>query len=237
MTEKSLRRTLVLPIAAAGIFVVGGCGGHSGGVPSNAIAVVGEQTVTKPQLDDLLNQTRASSRKSGRPFPKPRTPQYRQIRAQLVQFLVRRAQLAAEAKARGLEVSDEQIEQRRKVVVERYFRGDDGLYAERLEKNGLTEQQARADIEATLIQEALLEDVGKDVKLSDAELSRYYQKNKRKYARSFDQVKEVVRAELLQAKRNEAKAKYLARLARKDNVDYQVGFGPRIARQGEGRRS
>jgi foldase protein PrsA len=331
LTEKSLgsvhlRRILALAIAAAALFVAGGCAGDSGGVPSDAIAVVGGQTVKKSELERLLKQARPNAGETGRPFPKPGTAQYRQIREQLVQYLVRRAQLAAEAESRDIEVSDEQIEERRKLVVEQYFGGNKDLYRKQLEKNGLTEEQARADAEATLIHEALFKDVGKDVKVSDAEMRRHYGKNKRKYStpaqreirqilvkaeqgalarslvaqlrsgasfeqlarrysqdprskdaggrlelskgqaspglervvfsipthrlsdpirtpfgwhvieplgpvrpaktRPYGQVKHEVRAELVQTKQNQASAKYLARLARKENVKYQVGFGP-----------
>jgi parvulin-like peptidyl-prolyl isomerase len=322
-----LRRLLVLPIAAAAVFVAAGCALDSGGVPSNAIAVVGEQTVTKSELDLLLDQARANARESRRSFPKPGTAEYRQIRAQVVQYLVRRAQLAAEAEARDIEVSNEEIEQRRKLVVKQYFGGNEDLYRKQLEKTGGTEEQARADIEARLIQEALFKDVGKDVKVSDAEMRRHYRKSKVKYStpaqreirhilvkaeqgplarrlvsrlrsgvsfgrlarrysqdprsknaggrivlskgqagaalekvafsipahtlsdpirtrfgwhvvealgplrpgttRPYRQVKEAIREELLQTKKNEASTKYLVRLARKNKVKYQAGFGPR----------
>jgi foldase protein PrsA len=322
-----LRRLFVLPIAAAALSGAAGCALDSGGMPSNAIAVVGEQTVTKSELDRVLDQARANARDTSRPFPKPGTAQYRQMREQVVQYLVRRAQLAAEAEARDIKISDEQIEKRRKRLVEQYFGGNEEAYRKQLEKNGGTEEQARADIEATLIQEALFKDVGKDAKVSDAEMRRHYRKNKDKYStptqrqirhilvkaeqralarrlvgqlrsgasfgqlarrysqdpRSkdaggrlelskgqagaalekvafsirahtlsdpirtrfgwhviealgpvrpaktapYDQVKEAIREELLQTKKNEASTKYLVRLARKNKVKYQAGFGPR----------
>lgn len=320
------RHLRLLALAAAAVLVVAGCAGDSDEVPSNAIAVVGEQTVTKDELDRLLDQARANAKKSRRPFPKPRSAQHRQIREQLIQYLVRRAQLAAEAKARGIEVSDEQIEQKRKLVLEQYFGGNEDLYRKQLEKNGVTEEQALADIEAMLIQEALFRNVANDVKVSDAEVRTHYRKNKQKYslpaqreirqilvkaeqralaasvadqlragasfeqlarrysqdprsrdaggrlelsqgqaspaldrvafsirthtvsdpirtqfgwhviealgpvrpakARPYDQVKEAIRAELLQRKKSRAGSRYLLRLARKNDVRYQAGFGP-----------
>lgn len=316
-----------LSIAAATLLIAAGCAGDSSGVPSSAIAVVGGQTVKKSELERLLKQARANAGETGSPFPKPGTAQYRQIREQLVQYLVRRAQLAKEAEARDIEVSDEQIEERRKLVVEQYFGGKEDLYRKELDKNGVTVEQARADAEATLIQEALVKGVDKDVKVSDAEMRRHYAKNKRKYStlaqreirhilvkaeqralartlvdrlrsgasfeqlarrfsqdpraknaggrielwkgqaspeleriafaipthtlsdpirtrfgwhviealgpvrpgktRPYGQVKEAVRAELLQRKRSEASTKYLVALARKHDVEYQAGFGPR----------
>ena len=196
-------------------------------MPTNAIAVVGEETVSKAELDRLFDRARVNSTQSGRPFPKPGSAQYVQIREQLVQFLVRRAQLAQEAQERGIEFSDEELEQRHKGLVQQYYGGNRELYDKQLEKNGLTDEQARDDLEAALIQEALVEDVGKQVKVSEAELRRHYAKNRRKYKRPYGLVKEALREELLRTKRNEASSKYLVRLTRKKNVQYQVGFGPR----------
>jgi parvulin-like peptidyl-prolyl isomerase len=177
-----LQRILILPIAATVLLAGAACGGDSSAVPASAIAVVGKQTVTKAELDRLLDQTRASSERSRSPFPKPGTGQYQQIRDQLVQFLVRRAQLAAEADARGIGISDEHVEQRRAWLVRQYFGGNEKLYEERLEENGSTEEQMRAELKAALIEEALLKDVGKEIEVSDAEMRKHYGKNKGEYA-------------------------------------------------------
>jgi FKBP-type peptidyl-prolyl cis-trans isomerase (trigger factor) len=229
-----MRRVLFIPVAAALLFASVACGGDSGDVPSDAIAVVGGQTVAKDDFDRLLDQARANSRGSRRPFPKPGTPQYVQIHDQLVQFLVRRAQLAEEAEERGLEVSDEQVERRREELVQQFFRGDDELYDKHLEKTGVTEEQLRADIKASMIQEALFKDVAKDVKVSEAELRKHYRKNERRYSGPYEQVKKRVRQDLLQRKRSVASAKYVQRIARSQEVRYQQGFAPRTSRQSRG---
>jgi parvulin-like peptidyl-prolyl isomerase len=180
--ESAVRRGFLLLVFAVVLLAAAACGGGSEKVPSDAIAVVDGQTVAKADLDRLFRQARANSRASGRPFPKRGTAQYSQIRDQLVQFLVRRAQLAAEADRREIDIS-EQVEQRQQELVEQYFGGNEALYAKRLKKNGLTEEQARADLEASLIQDALFEDVGvEDVKVSEAEMRRHYRKNRQTYA-------------------------------------------------------
>jgi hypothetical protein len=226
-TSARLRRTAVLPLAAAFLLAAAGCGGDSSAVPADAIAVVGNESVAKAELVHRLDQARASARKSRRPFPKPGTVPYLQIREQLIQFLVGRAQAAEDAEERGIEFSDEDVEQRRKELVRQYFGGNEELYERQLRGSGIPGDQARADIEAMLIQAALLAKVGNEVKVSDAEMRRYYTTNRRKYARPYGQVKEAIREKLLQTKRSEASSKYLLQLARKKNVRYQVGFGPR----------
>lgn len=229
-----MRRILIIPVAAALLFASVACGGDSGDVPSDAIAVVGGQTVEKADFDRLLDQARANSKRSRHPFPKPGTPQYVQIHDQLVQFLVRRAQLAQEAEERGLEVSGEQVERRRKQLVQQFFGGDDELYDKHLAKTGATEEQIRADLKASMIQEALFKEVGKGVKVSEAELRTHYRKTKRRYSGPYEQVKGAVREALLQRKRSVASAKYVQRIARSQDVRYQQGFAPRSTRQGRG---
>jgi parvulin-like peptidyl-prolyl isomerase len=326
VVRKSVRHIFVLFIAATLVLGAVGCGG-SDSAPKDAVAVVGDEAVTKQDLNQLLEQTRANAKKSGRPFPKQGTPRYRQIRDQLIQHLVRRAQLAAEARDRDIEISDEEIEQKRNFLVATYFGGSEKRYRERLAKQGVTDAEARADLEASLLQQELLENVSKDVKVTDAEVRKHYDKNKREYStaarreirqilvggnqralaqrlvdqlqegasfaqlarrysrdarakssggrfeiakgdanrayervaftvpkgriagplrtqfgwhviealgpvrrgktRSYAEVKEQIRQELLQARRSEASSKYLLEIIRKKNVEYQADYAPR----------
>jgi parvulin-like peptidyl-prolyl isomerase len=179
--RKSVRHIFVLLIAAILVSGTIACGG-SDGMPKDAVAVVGDETVTKEQLERLLAQTRASAKEGGRKFPKKGTPQYRQIRDQLIQYLVRRAQLFAAADERDIEISDEEIEERRKLIVAQAFGGSEKRYRERLAKQGVSEEQARADLEASLIQRELFNSLAKDVKVTDAEVRKHYNKNRAKYS-------------------------------------------------------
>jgi foldase protein PrsA len=181
VVRTSVRHIFIGLLAATVLVGAPACGGDDG-VPKDAVAVVGDETVKKEELDRLLKQSRANAKETRRPFPKEGTPQYRQIRDQLVQYLVRRAQLAAAADERDIEISDEEIEQKRKQIVAQYFGGSEKRYRERLAKQGVSEEQARADLEASLIQEELFKDVGKNVKVTDAEVRRHYNKNKQRYA-------------------------------------------------------
>ena len=140
---RDLRRTIGF-LAAAVVIVFAGaaCSSGSDDVPSNAIAVVGDETVTKADYNRLLGQTRANSKASKRPFPKSGTAEFAQIRHQIVQYLVRRAQLEAEADKRGIEISDEEVDRRRNQFVQQYFGGNEKAYAKQLEASGVTDEQA-----------------------------------------------------------------------------------------------
>jgi parvulin-like peptidyl-prolyl isomerase len=328
---RHLRRTLILPVAAAFLFAAVACGGDDddGDVPSNAVAVIGDQTVTKADFDRLLNQARSSYKESKREFPKPGTEEYVQLRDQIVSYLVQRAQFAEEAEKRDIEVSDQQVDKRLDQLVQQFFDGNKKRYEKQLKDNGVTEDQVRSDIRAQLIQEELFKDVTKDVKVSDAEARKYYSENKEQYqtpaqrdirhilvkknqqalanqlaaqlrsgasfpklarqhsqdpgskkqggrleiskgqtvapfdkvafsiARNkisdpvktqfgwhviealsavkpakttpFKQVKEAIRQQLLQTKKNEKSSSYVEDLKKSDDVSYQVGFAPRKA--------
>ena len=181
---RTLRLYTLLPAAAALLLLVGvACGGGgSDDVPSNAIAVVGDETVTKADFDRLLNQAEQSYRDSNRPFPKAGTDEYVQLRDQIVQYLVRRAQFAEEASGRGIEISDDQVGKRLDQLVQQYFQGSKKRYEEQLKKNDVSDEQVREDIKAQLIQEELFKSVTKDVDVSQAELLKYYKENKQQYS-------------------------------------------------------
>jgi parvulin-like peptidyl-prolyl isomerase len=179
---RHLRRILILPIVAAFLFAAVACGGDGDGdVPSNAVAVIGDQTVTKADFDRLLNQARSSYKESKRKFPEPGTEEYVQLRDQIVSYLVQRAQFAEEAEKRDIDVSDKQVDKRLDQLVQQFFDGNKKRYEKQLKDNGVTEDQVRSDIEAQLIQEELFKDVTKDVKVSDAEARKYYKENTDQY--------------------------------------------------------
>jgi parvulin-like peptidyl-prolyl isomerase len=181
---RTLRFYILLPAAAAAILLVGvACGGGgSDDVPSNAVAVVGDETVTKADFDRLLNQAQQSYRDSNRPFPKAGTDEYVQVRDQVVSYLVRRAQFAEEASSLGIEVTDEQVDKKLDQLIQQYFQGNKKRYEEQLKENAVSDQQVREDIKAQLIQEGLFKEVTKDVKVSNAEMLKYYRDNKQQYS-------------------------------------------------------
>jgi parvulin-like peptidyl-prolyl isomerase len=177
------RLKLTLPILLALIaFVVAGCGGEDDeSVPADAIAVVGDVEVPKSEFDVLLGQARRSYKAQKREFPKAGTPEYATLKNQAVAFLVQRAQFEQQAEELDVEVSDEQVDKRLEQTKEQYFGGDEKRYQAQLKEQGLTEEQVRRDLRAQLLQEALFKKVTAGVKVTDAEVRSYYEKNKEQY--------------------------------------------------------
>src|SRR6476661_6095075 len=87
------RNTLLLLLAVIVALLAAGCGGGgSGDVPKDSVAVVGDQEISRDQFETLLNQAKKSYATQKRPFPKPGTPEYEQLKNQAVQYLVQRAE-------------------------------------------------------------------------------------------------------------------------------------------------
>jgi len=163
----------VLALAVA----VAGCGGGSDSasdLSSTDVAVVGEQSISKTQFQDLMATAEASFKQQGRKFPKQGTSEYASIKSQAVTLLVQQAEREQKAKALGIDISDKQIDDRLAQIKKQYFQGKESTYKAQLKKQGLSEEQVRSDIRAQLISEALFKKVTNDVKVSDADVHAYY---------------------------------------------------------------
>src|SRR6266545_3117905 len=121
--------TVILVLAALVAVLAAGCGGGGSSVPSDGVAVVGDQTITKAQFDQLLGQAKKSYSSQKRPFPKPGSPEYEQLKNQAMQYLVQRAEFAQKAKDLDVDVTDKQIDDRLKQIKKQYFDGHKTQYS------------------------------------------------------------------------------------------------------------
>jgi parvulin-like peptidyl-prolyl isomerase len=171
---KMSRLTPILAVLVVAL-AVAGCGGKSTAKLSTAdVAVVGGTSISKSQFQDLMSTAEASFKQQGRTFPKQGTAEYATIKSQAVTLLVQQAEREEKAKDLGVEISDKQIDARLKQIKQQYFGGKEAQYKSQLKKQGLSEAQVRADIKAQLISEELFKKVTSDVKVSDADVHKYY---------------------------------------------------------------
>jgi peptidyl-prolyl cis-trans isomerase C len=178
-----MKRTAVIIVvlaAFAGLALVG-CGSDEKAVPSNAVAVVGDETITKSEFDQLINQARGSYTQQKRPFPKPGSQEYQALRGQAMQFLVQRAQFEQKAGDFDIKVEDKDVDARLKQLKKQYFQGSEKKYKEQLKQQGLDEEQVKDDIRAQLIQEKIYAEVTKGVEVSNKEIEATYKKNRSQY--------------------------------------------------------
>ena len=177
-----LRLTSLVLLALAALLLAAGCGGDDDeSVPSDAVAVVGDEEVPKSEFDALIGQAERSYKAQKREFPKVGTPEYATLKNQAVAFLVQRAQFEQQAEELDVEISDKQVDARLEQTKKQYFGGDEKRYQAQIKEQGLTEAQVRRDLRAQLLQEELFKKVTVGVKVADAEVKSYYDKNKDQY--------------------------------------------------------
>jgi foldase protein PrsA len=157
------------------------CGGSEKKVPDNAVAVVGDQDISKTEFDALMERAKKAYEQQDREFPKAGTPEYRTLQNQAIQYLVQQAKYRQKADEMNLEISEKEVDERLKQVKQQYFGGNDQQYKKNLADQGLTEEQVRREIENQLISEKIYEKVTEGVKVTDQEIEEHYNKNKADY--------------------------------------------------------
>jgi parvulin-like peptidyl-prolyl isomerase len=177
---RHIRFLLLIPVAAIGL-AAAGCGGGGTSVPSGSIAKVGDISITQAQFDKLMERAKQSYKTNGTPFPKAGTADYDRIKSQAVSFLVQRAEFAQEAEKEKITISQEQIAKRLTDIKKQYFPGDEKAYLAQLKKQGLTQEEVDSDIKDQLISQALYDKVTAGVKVSDAEVLKYYNEHIAEY--------------------------------------------------------
>lgn len=161
-----------------------GCGGGSTSVPSDAVAVVGSDTITKAQFNALLDGARRTYKARKTPFPKPGTTEYKSLQDQAMSYLVNQDELAQKGKQMGITVSPKDVQARLAQIKQQYFGGSETKYKAQLKAQGLTEAQIEQDINSQLLSEKIYAKVTADVKVSPAEVKAYYNAHKSTYSQA-----------------------------------------------------
>jgi parvulin-like peptidyl-prolyl isomerase len=172
---------LALLLCALVAVALAGCGGDKE-VPSDAVAVVDGTEIARSDYEALITQAKKSYKNQKREFPAAGSQEFQTLRNQAVQFLVQREQFEQEANDMDVDVTDKQIDARLEQIMKQYFGGDKTKYEKQLKEQGLTEKQVRNDIRAQIVSEKIFEQVTKDVKVNDADIASYYEKNKQQYS-------------------------------------------------------
>ena len=173
---------LALLLCALVAIALAGCGGGSDDVPADAVAVVDGEEVARQDYDAVISQAKTSYKNQKREFPAAGSQEFQTLRNQVVQFLVQREQFEQEAEDRGIEVTDKQVDARLEQIQKQYFNGDKKKYDKQLKEQGLTERQVKNDLRAQIISEKLFAQVTGVVKVTDAQIEEYYEKNKAQYS-------------------------------------------------------
>src|SRR3954454_16928541 len=178
MRLRFLPVALLLVLAA---LLVAGCGGGSKNVPANAVAVVGDDTITKEQFNFLLAGAKRTYKARKTPFPKAGTTQYKSLQDQAMQYLVQEAEYEQKAKDLGVTISDADVQARLAKIKKQYFGASQSKYQAQLKAQGLTEQQIMQDLHAQILSEKLYNKVTSGVTASKSDIQAYYTSHKSDY--------------------------------------------------------
>jgi len=162
--------------------VAGGCGGStSASLNSNDVAVAGSNQITKDQFTSLMARAKKSYDSQKRPFPKPGSTEYEQLKGQAVTFLIQQAEFEQEAASLGIKITDDKVNKRIDQLKKQFYGNSDERYKKTLAQQGLTEAQAKDAVRAQLISEELFKKVTDKVKVSDKQIKDYYDTHKAQY--------------------------------------------------------
>jgi parvulin-like peptidyl-prolyl isomerase len=163
---------LLLTLAAAGC----GGGGSSTKVPSDAVAVVNGDTISRSEFDLAMARSKRGYKQQKRPWPKAGTQQFQQIQQSALTFLVQLQELEQKAKELDVEVTDKQVDAKYSQL-QKQLGGAKNLKTQ-AKAQGLTLQDVRdVVIRPQLLSEGIYKKVTKDAKVSDKDVSDYYKKN------------------------------------------------------------
>jgi peptidyl-prolyl cis-trans isomerase C len=175
-------RRITLFVFTSLAFVAAGCGGTTTAtLGSDDAAVVGSQQITKEQFQDLMDRAKKSYDTQKRPFPKPGSTEYEQLKSQAISFLIQEAEFEEEGEKMGVDVSDKKVDKRIDQLKKQFYGGSEKRYQQVLKQQGLTDEQAHEAVRSQLIREELFKKVTDDVKVSDKEIENYYSTHKSQY--------------------------------------------------------
>jgi parvulin-like peptidyl-prolyl isomerase len=180
-----LRFLPLFALLAVVAVVVAGCGGSSTkAVPSDSVAVVGDAHITKSEFSLLMDGTKSAYVARKTPFPKPGTSQYKALQDQTMKYLVQQSELEQKAKGLGIVVTDKNVQARIAQIKKQYFAGDDAKYKKQLKAQGLTEPLLALNLHGQILSEKLYAKVTGAVKVTDADIQKYYNDHKSTYAQA-----------------------------------------------------
>jgi foldase protein PrsA len=222
---------LVLAVSACG-------GGGARSVPSDSVAVVGGDNITKSEWDALIQQTKQNYKATNHSFPKPGTPELANLRTNATQFLISASEYEQEAAKMGIKVSDDDVQARLDQIKKQFYASQSGgkpaskeqiekRYQQALKQQGFTDDEVRKGIRITLYRERVQKKVTEGVTVSDDDVTSYYDKHKQQYETPAQPASRDVRHILVKKKAKadqiyaelQKNPKLFPKLAMKDSID------------------
>jgi len=176
----NLVRITFAVLAATAALVASACGGTAS-VPSGSVAVVDGTDISKDELDQLLDQAKQGYEANKQEFPKVGTPEYQSLQTQYLAYLVQREEFRQAAAELGVQVTDKDVADAEAELVKSRFDGNRKEYEKALKQQGLTPEDYRSTLEASVLAQKLYEEVTKDTKVTEQDILQYYTQNQSQY--------------------------------------------------------
>ena len=178
-----LRYFLLLPaLVVVGLLAAGCGGGGTRSVPSDAVAVVGNDTITKADFNFWMGTAQRAYKARKQTFPKPGSTQFKSIQDQVITYLVEQDELQQRAKDLGVTVTPKDLKARLAQIKVQYFSGSEAKYKAALVAQGATEKQVELQVTAQLLSEKIYNKVTGKLKVGDAAVKAYYLAHKTQYS-------------------------------------------------------
>lgn len=176
---KRLFIVLCLALLTGALAACGGSGTPS--VPSDAVALVNGDSITKVQFNSLMDATAKVDKVNKQTPPTPGTTAYKQLEDRVLTFLVQLDELTQKGKTLGVNITDAQVEKQVNKVKQQYFGGKDAKFEKGLETQGLTLEIYRLEWRSQLLSQGIYQKVTKNVKVAPAAVQAYYNSHKSSY--------------------------------------------------------
>jgi foldase protein PrsA len=204
------RFLLLLALGGLSATAVAACGND---VPPNAVAKVGDETITQDEFDKWV-ETAAAKKKAPAPegqdkqsdaqLKKQCETEFDTLKSEVMQFLIQAEWVQQEAEKRDIEVSDKAV---RKSFADQKKQAfpTEKAYKEFLKTSAMTEEDILFRVKLDQLQQKLTQKVTEDAKkVTDADVEEYYEKNKSRFSQPERRDLRVVLTKT-EAKANEAR--------------------------------
>lgn len=218
----------LLGVAAAGL-TVAACGGES--VPSDAVATVGDVTVTKADFQDLLTQAQVQMKAQGMNVPKEGSAAYDHYVAQVVNYLVQEQVVEQSAEELGVSITDKEVGEQVAELVQAY--GGEQKVVDLLAEQGMTMELLKRSIRSQTLSDRAAEIVTKEASVSDAEIQMYWEAHKaelskKKKTATLAKARTTIEQILVSAKKLQLWNAWVAERAEALGVEYASGYDPTL---------
>jgi parvulin-like peptidyl-prolyl isomerase len=216
----NLARITLALLGATAALMASACGGNES-VPSDSVAVVdGTRSRRTSSIGVDGQKWRGGEREE---FPKVGTPEYQSLQTQYLAYLVQREEFRQAAADLGIEVTDKDVDAAEDDLVKERFKGDRKAYEKALKQQGLTPEEYRSTLEASVLAQKLF---GHETKVTDQDILAYYTQNQSQYGTPESR---DVRHILIAEKGADGKVDFEASKARADEIYAELEGGADFA--------